>query len=92
MVVEHDEIILVRRRKGAVRMWCKQCEEKVSMLRAEDASVLAGTTARTIYRWVEAGKLHFAESDEGLVLVCAQSLETLVCAVRKAERKRMLTA
>jgi hypothetical protein len=91
MVVEHDEIILVRRRWGAVRMWCKQCGEQVSMLRVEDASTLAGTTTRTIYRWIEAGRLHFAESDKGLVLICAQSLASLVSPDRAAERKKILT-
>jgi len=86
MVVEQDEIILVRRRRGAVRMWCSQCEAQVSMLRVEDASAAAGTTARSICRWIEAGKLHFAES--GLLLICAQSLATLVSTERPVERKR----
>lgn len=87
MVVEQDEIILVRRRRDAVRMWCKQCGEQVSMLRVEDASTLDGTTTRTIYRWIEAGKLHFVESDKGLVLICAQSLAALIRAQRTADRK-----
>lgn len=56
------------------------------MLRVEDASTLAGTTTRTIYRWIEAGKLHFAESDKGLVLICAQSLAPLR-AERTADKK-----
>ena len=50
------------------------CQEHVSMLRVEDASALVGATARTVYRWIEAGKLHFEESDKGLVLVCTKSL------------------
>lgn len=87
MVVEQDEIILVRRRRGAIRLWCSGCQEHVSMLRVEDASALAGTTPRTMYRWIEAGKLHFAESDKGLVLVCTQSLANFVSASRPAERK-----
>lgn len=87
MVVEQDEIILVRRRGKAVRLWCNQCEAQVSMLRVEDASALVGVTARTIYGWIEAGRLHFAESDKGLVLICAQSLATLVSLDRLAERK-----
>jgi hypothetical protein len=91
MVVEQDEIILVRRRRGAVRMWCKQCGEQVSMLRVEDARTVGETTSRTIYRWIEAGKLHFAESDEGLVLICAQSLASSVSPDRAAERKKIPT-
>lgn len=91
MVVEQDEIILVRRKGKAVRLWCNQCEEQVPMLRVEDASALAGTTARAIYRWVEAGKLHFAEQ-VGLMLICAQSLASLVSTDRPAERKRILAS
>jgi hypothetical protein len=86
VVVEQDEIILVRRRRGAVRMWCSQCEAQVSMLRVEDASAAAATTARSICRWIEGGKLHFVES--GLLLICAQSLAALVSAERPVERKR----
>lgn len=78
VTVEHEEIILVRRRGGSVRLWCSDCEDQVSMLRVEDAAALAAVTPRTIYRWVEAGKVHFAESDQGLVLVCAESVATLV--------------
>jgi hypothetical protein len=92
MVVEQDEIILVRRRRGAFRMWCNQCEAKVSMLCVEDARTVAETTSRTIYRWIEAGKLHFAESEKGLVLICAQSLASLVSPDRRAERKRILAS
>ncbi len=90
MVVEHDEIILVRRKRGAVRMWCNECQAYVSMLRVEDASALGGTTARTICRWIEAGRLHFSET--GLLLICARSLATLVSAESPVERKRNVLA
>ena len=90
MVVEQDEIILVRRRRGAVRMWCSECQAYVAMLPVEDASALAGATPRTIYRWTENGRLHFAET--GLLLICAPSLTTLVSAERPAETKREVLA
>jgi len=87
MVVERDEIVLVRRRQSAVRFWCNPCEAEVSMLRVQDASSLVGVTARTIYRWIEAGKLHFAESDKGLVLICARSLTTFAAQNAGQEKK-----
>ena len=62
------------------------------MLRVEEASALAGTTPRAIYRWIEVGKLHFAESDKGLVLVCTQSLANFVSATRPAEEKTRMLA
>lgn len=71
-------------------MWCKQCGGQVSMLRVEDASTLAGTTTRTIYRWIEADKLHFAESEKGLVLICAQSLAAAIRPEGPVERTARL--
>lgn len=58
------------------------------MVRVEDAAALVAATPRAVYRWVEAGKLHFAESERGLVLVCAQSLAILAGAEKPAEKKQ----
>lgn len=46
----------------------------VKMVTPEAAAVVAGVSTRTVYRWVEAGKIHFAETPAGLVLVCLNSL------------------
>ncbi len=37
--------------------------------------MLANVSSRTIYRRVEAGEMHYTETEEGLLLVCANSLE-----------------
>jgi excisionase family DNA binding protein len=44
------------------------------MVTPDEAARLAGVTTRTVYRWIEAGKVHFAETPEGLLLVCPNSL------------------
>ena len=44
------------------------------MLTAEGAAGAAGVSTRTIYRWVESGKIHFTETAEGRVLICLDSL------------------
>ena len=44
------------------------------MVAADDASRIAEVTPRTIYRWAEAGRLHFTESQDGLLLICRRSL------------------
>jgi hypothetical protein len=54
--------------------WCDSCGMKVRMVTAKDASRLAQVTPRTIYRWAEAGQLHFTESQDGLLLICLKSL------------------
>jgi hypothetical protein len=44
------------------------------MLTTEEAMLLAGTSARAIYRWIEAGSVHYLEMAEGSVLVCPDSI------------------
>jgi len=44
------------------------------MLAAEQTAIVCGITRRRIYRIVEAGNAHFAETDTGVLLVCPDSL------------------
>jgi hypothetical protein len=46
------------------------------MLTPEVAARLASVSPRTIYRWIEAGALHFTETPDGILLVCQASLFT----------------
>jgi predicted site-specific integrase-resolvase len=46
------------------------------MLTPEEAAALAQVSSRTIYRRVEAGELHFAETPEEPLLICLDSLTT----------------
>ena len=40
----------------------------------DEAAILAHVSSRTIYRWVEAETIHFAETPDGLLLICLNSL------------------
>jgi hypothetical protein len=44
------------------------------MIAPEHAARIAGVSTRKIYAWVEAGKLHFAESPDQSLLICLESL------------------
>jgi predicted site-specific integrase-resolvase len=44
------------------------------MASADEAAQLAQVSARTIYRWADAGKFHFTETPQGLLLICRDSL------------------
>jgi hypothetical protein len=55
--------------------WCERCAAQVWMLAPDEAATLAQTTARAIFRRVEAGELHFLETAGGALLVCRASLE-----------------
>ena len=74
ITIETDEVIVLRHRIQVSRSWCAQCSEKTAMVTADQAAVVAGVNSRTIYRWVEEGKLHFTETPHGLLLICLSSL------------------
>jgi len=44
------------------------------MITPEHGATIANVSARTIYRWVESGRIHFLETPVGGVLVCLDSL------------------
>lgn len=74
ITVETTRVLLAERRSVAVTAWCASCEGRVRMLTPEEAARLARTSARAIYRRVEEEKLHFAETEEGDLLICRDSL------------------
>jgi len=74
ITIETHQLTVVHSANRAVRMWCEECARDVSMLAPDKASMLVRVTLRTIYRWVEEGKLHFIEAQPGRLLVCAESL------------------
>src|SRR5437879_1068066 len=57
-----------------VRAWCSACNNQVEMLPVDEAAMLAGVDARTIFRWVEAERIHFSETPRGSLLICINSL------------------
>jgi excisionase family DNA binding protein len=44
------------------------------MVTADEAATVTSVGTRTIYRWVEEGKIHFTEEPEGSLLICLNSL------------------
>ena len=73
-ITVESERIIISRRQPAASAWCAACRAKTQMLNPEEAAAIAAVTPRTIYRWVEAGKLHFTESPDGGLLICINSL------------------
>jgi len=64
--------------KGRTRrlapVWCGACSAYVDMVPPDVAAVAAGVSARAVFGWVEAGRVHFNETAEGALLVCLNSL------------------
>jgi hypothetical protein len=72
--IETSRRLIVNRDRVSTAAWCPDCGERVEMLLPEEAARLAGRSTRGIYRQVEAGKLHFVEVTDGLLLICGNSL------------------
>ena len=74
ITIETERILIIRKRKGSILTWCSTCAQQVQMIKVDEAATIARVSSRTIYRWVEAEKVHFAETPEGLLLICLSSL------------------
>ena len=73
--IEIHERLIVRTASGSLPALCDACSAGDAILLApEQASVLTGIPARLIYRWVEAGTIHYREVANGKVAVCVKTL------------------
>lgn len=74
------EITIEKRERRTIRLccqrviWCKGCATRANMISPDEAAALLQTTARVIFRRVEAGELHFLEVEGGVLLICLASL------------------
>jgi excisionase family DNA binding protein len=73
ITVGRSEVFVVRKPKKLVFAWCDACGARVRMLTPEEAATVSGVSTRTVYRRVEAGQIHFAETPEGTLLICLNS-------------------
>lgn len=72
--IEVERTLILRQCPYPTQYWCELCAAQVEMLSPEDAALASGRRPRAIYRLVEANRLHFRETPEGLLLVCLPSL------------------
>jgi hypothetical protein len=72
MVVEtRRRIIVTQPEEAGEQIFCHECAEL--MITAEALAVLQNVSRREIYRTVETGALHFAETESGILFVCPNS-------------------
>ena len=70
-------LVISRGQKKIMRAWCAPCATNLYMLTAEDAARLSGFSLRQLFRHIEGGQLHFAETRRGSLL-CLDSLCALM--------------
>ncbi|HEX6624244.1 MAG TPA: hypothetical protein VF064_11060 [Pyrinomonadaceae bacterium] len=81
------EIEVRRRTRRLAPVWCAACGAEVEMVPPDVAAAVSEVSARTVYGWVERGRVHFTETAEGALLVC---LGSLPAALGEAEDARGL--
>lgn len=79
IIVETHEVIVIHNHTRLLRVWCRECAQQVIMLTVDQAAAVAKKSSRLIYRMAEAGYIHFAETPEGLMVICLQSLTSINC-------------
>ena len=77
VTIETKEMWVIGGSLNRVPEWCDQCLSQTVMLTAEEAGNLTNVGTRKIYQWVEQGSVHFAELQDGRVVVCPASLRAL---------------
>jgi hypothetical protein len=74
ITIESRERTTIRRSQPGFVAWCQRCDAEVLMVTPKEAAALSHTDVRAIFRGIEAGTLHFVESENGGLLVCLDSV------------------
>jgi hypothetical protein len=72
---ESRERMTIRHQALRSLRWCAECGNDVWMVTPNEAASILLTDTRAIFRLLEAGKIHFLETETGELLVCSTSLE-----------------
>jgi hypothetical protein len=77
ITVEAERTLLVTSRSPVQYLRCEDCEATVPVASASHASIVEGVSVRTIYRWIEDGRVHFLQRNlDGDV--CLRSLHLAI--------------
>jgi hypothetical protein len=75
IIIEKSERTVIRQpHRKIISGWCVACSAEVQMLTPEVAARTASVSTRTIYRWIEAGRIHFIETEANELFICLDSL------------------
>jgi hypothetical protein len=76
ITVETERLISISRPQSTYAL-CEICGDEVRLMTVNEAAATASVNSLSIYRLVESGKLHYAETGAGELLVCAVSFMDL---------------
>jgi hypothetical protein len=75
ITVETFQRTVVRSRPKMRIVWCDRCAAETVMLAPNEAAAHLQTTAREIFRLMEADKIHYLETTTRALLVCRNSCQ-----------------
>ncbi|HET9532144.1 MAG TPA: hypothetical protein VFQ92_17420 [Blastocatellia bacterium] len=75
ITVERSRVIRVSRPHIQIMARCPKCLAETRMISPQEASALTGLSLREIYQRVEAGSLHFIETQQGQLYICTNSID-----------------
>lgn len=73
---ESRERVTIRSGVRQMIAWCEQCGAEVLMVSPDEGAAVRNTDAQEIFRGVEAGTIHFIESEGGGLMICSNSLNS----------------
>ena len=74
--VKTERKFIVRQQAADGFVVCGRCSEP--MIPAQMSADLCGISSRVIYRLIEAGELHFVETETRDIYVCPNSMQTIL--------------
>ncbi len=72
MTIETQESVVLRGssdRRSSLK-WCPACRRQVEMVTPEQAARIVHVSEHAVCACIEAGRVHFTETAEGLLLIC----------------------
>jgi len=75
-IEKHEFWIVKKPVQQTPKILCRTCQYVSGMLTPREAAAQAGVSQRTVYRWIEDGRVHFAETEDGELFVCLAPLST----------------
>lgn len=76
IIVETERLMTVSRGRS-ISAFCDICGREVEMISPERAASANRVSQRTIFRRIEDGSLHFAETKDGTMFICTNSVRAL---------------
>jgi len=74
LVIETSEILIVKRKRAFVVVWCEDCERDVRMLPVEEAALFTGYDVSSIYTMMQNRQIHFRYQKPETPRICLRSL------------------